>query len=278
MGREVFEFPRLGGAARRMHERLLPGIEEEFPWDSLEPSPYPDALLERARIGWTENAFNEYCTAAALCQMLHAVMQARAPLELWTIASPFPQQEILHVELCLRIADRLGGAAPLKFNPRALDAPFEPTLSPFQRANDLVVRCCCVGEAFSMPMLRGCMDAASNPLTRAVLTRIVRDEVAHGRFGWLYLDWAAPRMDAAERDRLARIAARAIDSYRPIWENLHSEVRDGVTSEGFRIEHVHDMGWMALRDYQRTARRTLREEVIAPLKERGIDVRPHTNA
>jgi hypothetical protein len=34
--------------------------------------------------------------------------------------------------------------------------------------------------------------SAKDPISRAILGRIVKDEAAHGAFGWIFLDWALP--------------------------------------------------------------------------------------
>ena len=54
----------------------------------------------------------------------------------------------------------------------------------------MIARFFCVGEALSIPLLRGTWHAARHPLPRAVLGRIVKDEAAHGVFGFMFLDWA----------------------------------------------------------------------------------------
>lgn len=135
-----------------------------------------------------------------------------------------------------------------------------------------MVRLCCVGEAFSIHMLAGCLASAAHPLTRAVLERIVQDEAPHGRLGWLYLDWIVDDLDDAERKRLARVALEAIRVFEPFWKRLRSRVSDGVTSEGFLLSHVHELGWMESSANARKARETIRHDGVAPLARRGIVV------
>ena len=62
-----------------------------------------------------------------------------------------------------------------------LVVPERDLLASTGRLAELVVRVCCVGEAFSLPMLAGAKLRAACPLTRAVLETIVEDEAAHGR-------------------------------------------------------------------------------------------------
>jgi hypothetical protein len=178
--------------------------------------------------------------------------------------------EILHIELTSRIAMELGGGAPYTIDyDRLVDEP-DPSLSALQRANELVVRVCCVGESFSVPMLAGCMKSAQHPLTRAVLRRIVKDEAPHGRLGWLYLDWVNDQLDDAERARLVRVALDQVRVFEPYWKRLKSKVVRGRTSEGFLVRHVRELGWMEAQDYARTARAAMRREVVQPLAQRGI--------
>ena len=76
----LFELELTDGPAHRLHERALGPIDDAYPWESLRAEDYPAALVERARLGWTENAFNEYATAVAMGQLLVAFGQARVPL------------------------------------------------------------------------------------------------------------------------------------------------------------------------------------------------------
>ncbi len=273
MSERTFQVRLSQTAARRAHARRFAEVLDTMPWEALEPADFPPQLIARARIGWTENAFNEYCTAIGLTQLLQALMCARAPLDLWTFVAPLVDEELLHVELCSRLAMRLGGGAPIRYQEEDLQVALDPSLSALQRANQLAVQICCVGEALSFPLLSGCMRSATNPLTKAVLTKIVADEASHGKFGYFYLDWIGPDLKPAERDRLGRIAERTIEHYSPIWEKLHSRVKNGVTSEGYRIEDIRALGWMESSEYKALARKSVADNVVAPLGKYGIKVR-----
>lgn len=270
MPKELFELELTEGPALDLHRRELGQMEQDYPWESLRPEAYPPLLVERARLGWTENAFNEYCTAVAMGQLIDALGRARVPLDLWSLACRFPTEELIHVELCSRMAMQLGGGAPLTFDPDQVGYPLDPSLTPLQRANELVVRLCCVGEALSFPLLSGCMRSAAHPLTRKVLTKIVQDEALHGRLGFLYLDWIAADLDLVERERLGRAARETLTEYQPLWERLRSRVVDGVTTEGFLIQQVHELGWMEAQAYATLARASVEETVAAPLRRYGI--------
>jgi hypothetical protein len=273
--KEPFELEWLGGPAAKHFRSVRPKVDE-LPWGTLAArlGDYPQLLLDRARVSWTEAAYNEYCTAAAFAELLQLMLQSRAPLDLIGMASDFVADEILHVELTSRIAMELGGGAPYRIDFEQLTPRIDHSLGPRQQTNELMVRLCCVGEAFSIRMLAGCLGSAAHPLTRAVLERIVQDEAPHGRLGWLYLDWAEEHLDDVERKRLADVALEALQQFEPFWKRLRSRVSDGVTSEGFLLSQVHELGWMESSAYARTARETIRGDVVAPLARRGIVLPP----
>lgn len=268
---EPFELEWLGGVAERHFRKARPGVDD-LPWGTLDPSRYPAALVDRARISWTEAAYNEYCTAAAFSELLLALLAAKAPVDLVGMASDFVADEVLHVELTSRIAMELGGGAPYEIDFEKLHRKPRSDLSPIQRANELVIHVCCVGEAFSLPMLASAFGSATHPLTKKVLERIVADEAPHGRFGFLYLDWIAGELDDAERARLGEVALETLTDLSPLWQRLTSRVENGMTSEGYRLEHVHELGWMESTAYRALALETIERAIRAPLARFGIRV------
>jgi hypothetical protein len=267
----IFELKWLGGAAERHFHQVRGGVEE-LPWGTLRRADYPELLADRARVGWSQAALNEYCTAAAFADLIRAMLEANAPVDLVGMASDFLADEVLHVELTSRVAMELGGGAPFDVDFARLSPPTDPSLSPLARALELGVRICCVAEAFSVPMLAASLGAAAHPLTRAVLERIVQDEAPHGRLGWLLLEWSDDRIDDAERQRLGQVALASIRELSPAWLMLASSERDGTTSEGFSLEHVAQLGFMTSSTAARTGRSAIRDEVVAPLAKFGIVV------
>ena len=60
-----------------------------------------------------------------------------------------------------------------------------------------VIGSLCVGETVSVQMIRGVRESASDPVTHAVLTRMLADESFHSRFGWWWLE--STPLDEEER-------------------------------------------------------------------------------
>lgn len=232
-----------------------------LPWDTLDAAAYPAPVLVVARDGWTRMAFDEYRTALAFSELATRMGQARAPLDLWGLATRFAAEELAHLELCARMAMALGGASEIRFDPDALRPAASAALSPLQRASELVVRLCCVGEAFSAPMLAACARAAA-PLPRAVLERLARDEVWHGRLGALYFEWLGPSLDAPERARLGQVARDAMEISSSGWEQ--------APLAGARDPHLEALGLLDGATYGAAARRAFASAVRAPLEALGL--------
>jgi hypothetical protein len=237
-----------------------------MPWETLDPREYSAEVLAAARSSWTGAAFQEHRTAAACASTLRALVEACAPLDLVAAFSRFPLDEIVHVELCARMAMALGGGAELRYAQSAICADANPALPPLLRATELVVRNFCVGEAVSIPLLHAAWMRATHPLAHAVLGRIVKDEAAHGIVGWTYLDWALPQLDADGVAFVRTTADAAIAEIRRLWDQLarrpRSPARDGPP-----------LGWLGSQTYLALAERALRTRVVEPFAARGITVR-----
>src|SRR4051794_7246417 len=105
-----FELFFTDGTAYDLHSRRIGRLERRLPWASLRASRIPERTLAMARHSWTMLSFNEYRSAFAMLALNQALAESRSPLDLWSVASQFPGQELLHAELCARVVMRLGGA------------------------------------------------------------------------------------------------------------------------------------------------------------------------
>ncbi|MFO0549726.1 MAG: hypothetical protein U0271_15140 [Polyangiaceae bacterium] len=259
---EAFELELLGGGIEHRYRRMRPEVEA-MPWDSFDPSLYDADVLVAARSAWTRAAFQEHRTAAACALALRTLIETRAPLDLVGLATRFPLDEIVHVELCARMATVAGGGTEIRHRPDDLIKDPPEGLSPLARAADIVTRVFCVGEALSIPLLRGAWHAAKHPLPRAILGRIVRDEAAHGTFGFTFLDWALPQMNASERASVGHAADRAISSIHALWREIAAGAEPLDST-------AHPLGWMRTDSYLALAERSMRSRVIEPLRARGV--------
>jgi hypothetical protein len=266
MGAELFELELFGGGIERRYRKMRPEVEA-MPWGTLDVKKVPEAALVLARKQWTGAAFQEHRTGIACAATARALYECRAPLDLIAMASRFVLDELVHVELCARMAMELGGGTEIVHDPDMMIVDPDPELPPLLRAADLIVRCFCVGEALSIPLLRGTWKAARHPLPRAVLGRIVKDEAAHGTFGFDFFDWALPMMSEQDRERTARAADGTIRAVYRQWDRIKKS-RNGLYDES-----VGDaLAWMQSDAYLALAARSMQERVRKPLLVRGIPI------
>ena len=213
---QPFELEWIGGVTEHHFRKVRPAAEQ-LPWGTLDPSKFSPAAVEYARGSWTEVAINEYRAVASFTEVLRALVDVKAPLDLLGMTSDFLADECSHVELASRVAMELGGAAPREVDleqfamrPRGLTA--------WQRANELVLRVACIAEAFSGGTASVALESTTHPLTRAVYETILRDEARHRRLGGLYFEWALSRIDEAELARLGRVLHEALKAFAPFWK------------------------------------------------------------
>jgi len=260
----LFELEMLGGGFERRYRKMRPEVEA-MPWGTIDLRGVPEATLILARKSWTGAAFQEHRTGVACCATLRALMECRAPLDLIALASRFPLDEMVHVELCARMAMELGGGTEIMHDPDIMVVDADASRAPIVRAAELVVRFFCVGEALSIPLLRGTWHAARHPLPKAVLGRIVKDEAAHGTFGFTFLDWALPTLSPEDIAYVGAQADRAIRAIYKQWEALKKAARRDDTQVAGDA-----LAWMQSDAYLALARRSMQEKVKGPLTARGI--------
>jgi hypothetical protein len=265
-GGDLFELEILGGSTERRYRKMRPEVEA-MPWGTMDLGGSTEDDLVAARRAWTGAAYQEHRTAVACAATLRALLEARAPVDLVAVASRFPLDEMVHVELCSRMAMECGGGTEIRYDPDAVILDAAPGISPLLRVCELAVRFFTVGEAISIPLLRATWHAARHPLPRAVLGRIVKDEAAHGVFGFTVLDWAADLLDDADRAHLGKMADLGIDFLYRQWDDLAQRPKS--------VPHDGDvLQWMQTDDYLALAYRSLERDVMAPLRARRIPLAP----
>ncbi len=260
---ELFELELFGNGVERRYRKMRPDVEA-MPWGTLDASKIPEPARILARKAWTAAAFQEHRTGLACSATLRALFECRAPVDLIAMATRFPLDELVHVELCARMAMELGGGTEIRHDPHALIVDPDDALPPLLRAANMVVRFFCVGEALSIPLLKGTWHAARHPLPRAVLGCIVRDEAAHGTWGFHFLDWALPSLGESDRAYLGRSADGTIRAIKLQWEGVRNN------RDPYHAEVGDALMWMQSDAYLALAARSMESRVRVPLRARGI--------
>ena len=259
----------LGGPAAFHFRKARP--ELDFDWESLSQRDYPPAFIDAARGVWMGIVIAEYAAIAAFAEVVGALTQARAPLDLIGMTGDFLADEVRHVELASRVVMQLGGAPARSLDTSRL-VPHTPTAhSPFERANELALRIGCIAEVFAGATATPIMRETTHPLLRAVYESILRDEARHRRFGTLYFEWAADRLSPGERNRLGAVTLDALRTYAPIWRRAETIADEQPSWVGRKPQ---ELGWIEPSRYAELSRRVVREEIVLPLRELGLAV-PH---
>jgi hypothetical protein len=262
--KQLFELEWMGGTAEHHFRKARPAVEE-LPWGTLDPSKYAPDAVERARGSWTEVAINEYRAVASFSEVLRALVDVKAPLDLLGMTSDFLADECSHVEIASRMAMELGGAAPREVDfdrfttrTRGLDA--------WQRANELVLRVGCIAEAFSGGTATVSCAQTTHELPRAVYETILRDEARHRRIGGLYFEWAYARLDEAEVARLGRVLAGGLRSLSPFWKKPAS----APSRPEPPADDLAALGWPTKAAFAPVAREVVVRDIVDPLATLGI--------
>jgi hypothetical protein len=264
--KEPFELEWMGGAAEHHFRKARPGIDD-IPWGTLDPSRYSPAAVARARSSWTEVAINEYRAVAAFGEVLRAMLDVKAPLDLLGMTSDFLADECFHVELASRLAMELGGAAHRSVDMGRFAVRAAQPLTPLQRANELVLKVSCISEAFSGGTATVSLDSTSHELPRAVYERVLRDEARHRRLGGIYFEWALARIDEAELARLGRVMLATLQQYTSYWRT-----RAPDPARTPRAEETRALGWLEPARFAEVAREVVVRDILDPLATIGIAI------
>jgi hypothetical protein len=265
--RELFELMLSGGPSERLYRRVRPEIDR-LPWG--EPLGVRVTKAERlaARREWTVAALQEYRAASAQAAVLAALVRARVPLDLSALAARFPCDELAHAEICARVANELGGGAPVSFDPvQAFARPVARDRPPLVAACVLVARLYGVGEGWSFGFLDGLRRDAQVPLLRAVWRALARDEAVHARFAWMFFEWARTELDEGAWLEVQAAARAGVVVLVQGWRNAAALPRESFSAIG-------PLGRGGHTAYLERAHRALQENVIEPFSRFGIDAAP----
>ena len=262
-----FEIEWMGGPAEHHFRRSRPAVSS-LPWGTLDPSKYSPLAVENARSSWTEVAINEYRAVASFSEVLRALVDTKAPLDLIGMTSDFLADECSHVELASRMAMELGGAASrlvdmdmFAMRPRGLSA--------FQRANELVLRVSCIAEAFAGGTATVSYERTTHELPHAVYETILRDEAHHRRMGGIYFEWALEKIDEAELKRLGLVLADSLRTLSAFWKPSSKPRLEKILPP---TEELKALGWLPATEFAPVAREVVIRDILDPLAGIGIGI------
>jgi hypothetical protein len=163
------------------------------------PSPEATAAVRRE---WTRRVQAEYRSSAHTQHLTLWLIQLAAPRELIDDGLRITADELDHAELSAAVCAEAGCSAPPALQQDELDLRVPPgTLE--ERTLYATLEVFCLGETIAVPLFTELRRECTVPVARAVLDRVLKDEVRHRQFGWDLLDYllerSPPLTDVARR-------------------------------------------------------------------------------
>jgi P-aminobenzoate N-oxygenase AurF len=172
-------------------------------------APYSDAQLRFATAAWPMRASEELRSARIFRALASASRVVGLPDPWPARFSSAVRDEVRHARLCATAAAALGAGAPT-YDARPVRARLAKVPEPLVRLLSLLLIEVAMGETISMYLFRAGRRASVEPLTRAVLSAIVGDEIRHQRLGWTGLALMWPTLGDSMRALLQHEAARGL--------------------------------------------------------------------
>ena len=186
---------RTTGRLESFYQKYVHQNDADIKPETFDAGQYDKEMLTRGRRAWTLRTNDEYRSMVAFSELTHLCAEMHAPLDVIALASRLIRDEVRHVEICSQMTNLLGGRP--KKAPQPQYARTNPQRSARRRALHHAIGSCAIGETISVTMLAGTRAHCTDPVAKATLTQILRDESFHSRFGWLWM----PHMDLTDEDR-----------------------------------------------------------------------------
>lgn len=175
----------------------------DIDWDALDVSKYTEEQRDAARKYWSRRAWVEYAALAESPVLQIRYAHDDLPSDLALYFAMRTQEESRHAEVCVRMAELLGGYVE---EPEQDD--FQGTvathgvrkmaLDPYMSVEAILAALVCAAEEIAFDVFRHLADITPDPVARQICTYIMRDEVRHCAFGWRYLDYRMPQLSEEE--------------------------------------------------------------------------------
>jgi 1,2-phenylacetyl-CoA epoxidase catalytic subunit len=225
--------------------------------------------LPRVRYEWRARIAAEYTSAAIAQQVTLWLIQAGAPPDLIDAGLAIVRDELEHSRLSHEVYVAAGGVEPpaLVREQLGLERRSQPLELDLLAA---IVQVFCLGETVAVPLFRHLREACTEPVARAALDRILRDEVRHRDFGWDTLDWLftttiADQIIAWVTEHWPAMHAELVRSY-----GIDNPVVAADRAELLPVEAA--WGLAPPRDYAKILERTVEKDYRPRFASRGIRI------
>lgn len=259
---------------RADHARILRGLEKspvELPPTELLAGRYDVTVREAAAQTWRDRMVNEHRSAAVFAGLVPQLIEASSGIDVQTVALRAATDEIYHATLCGEVVRAFGGEPTATAEPTLLRMPEHAGLSAKERAVRNVTFVGCLSETVAVALIAEERELADEPFVRATLDRILPDEVAHARLGWLYLAHTLPTLEAGAAERMSRYL-RVAFAYLERCELALLPLTPPVIPTELRAQR-EAVGLCEGEAAQALFYRTVTEVIVPRFEELGIDAR-----
>jgi hypothetical protein len=178
---------------RQLHPELRRGSDWTL-GDGPEVSDLSEASRRALAALWLHDAQKEHASVPAFSRISWLLAAAGAPADLVAWAHRAALEEIDHARRCFALAAGYGGqhwtAEPM---PDLLLGGLDCDGSPLVRLASESIDDGCQLEDFNADVAAACARDCQDPVTRAVLEQIAREERSHAGFSWAVLGWTLER-------------------------------------------------------------------------------------
>jgi len=172
---------------------------KDIPWDELHPEKLSAAELEATRWMWSRQTWAEYnCAGGRLAAQVLGSRQ-ELPFIPTLFYSIFQYEEFRHAEACQRLAMKLGQYVPPDADYVQIYENTASRLSKYGFVEGSIASHV-IKETFAVELFKLRVKNSHNPAMKELTRLILRDEVRHGEWGWLYLAARWPSMSEEARE------------------------------------------------------------------------------
>lgn len=253
------------GVFASIHHALV-GVD--IPWSRLDPAAFDQALVDRARATWQQRAQSEFRSIQIMTRFLTEVLDAGAPLELYSGAADLVVDEIRHTALCVGVCEALGIKPRLPAQVALVERPEFLALPPAQRSLISAITMLAINETISVGFAEDLAERCAHPVIGAVLGATCEDEATHQSFGWSYVRRA---LDGVSPERLAgarTLVQQTLAPHRMVADKVLSSIPAARrTLEAWPDSGLIELGLLSQERqallFERTYQRTLAPQLLS---------------
>lgn len=192
----------LAAVQRRFFDEALPKELSSKAFAAFDRRRYDADTLAWGVESWQLRTLDEYRSQAGFTELLGELTQLGCAFDTLSAAVRVVRDEARHVELCRRLVKALGGGDEIPGEPRWVTSDSREPLA--VRVVMSLTGSLCIGETLSTALLAATAKVTKDPLAKAVVTALTRDESFHGQLGWTLLPQLWPLLSKPEQRRVKR--------------------------------------------------------------------------